>query len=206
MAINPFFDGRTPKIQKLEQEMKEAAAKRDNINYVLKCNILGRKPDYQDLYEQGLAELTQRREKTIRNELYQSFVQMPEQIEKEDREKTTKISYANFLRLTDSSSVNPYDAFDEKQYSAKMRILRQAGYDKLTIAKGKSMPIEQVKVSRVLNAFSKVYQTAMRWAEKQMKPAETKNKRKKTGTENRIIGKRKPEDRQPLLFHTEGRI
>ncbi|MBM3234087.1 hypothetical protein FJZ19_03250 [Candidatus Pacearchaeota archaeon] len=211
------YDGRTPRIQKLEREMIEAARKVDVVTFVLRCNLLGLKPSpYGDLYAQGVMELGRRRQNITRNPAYQNAVNSKpaehEQPEPEDYRKTTKISYSKFLRLTDASFANPHDAFDETQYHEKMRILREAGYDKLIIAGGKSWPIEKVKVSRVLWAFSNTYLRAMRWAEKQMKAQEQKEKK-----EPRIIPaqptptrqhkqpartRSKKIDRQPLLFPT----
>lgn len=212
-------DGRTPKIQKLEREMKEAAAKRDNITYVLRCNILGRKPEYKDLYDQGVVELTRRRQRTLENQVYQNIIQARQEEQQEpvdyDRRRTTKINYPRFLRLTDSSSVNPYDAFDENQYSEKMRILRESGYDKLTAKGGKGELIEKLEPSQVLHAFSKVYLSAMRWAEKQMKekakvqvkPEQETLTQPETARQETIParrGRRKRPDTQPRLFPTEG--
>lgn len=220
--MNPFFDGRTPKIQRLEKVMNEAAAKRDNITYVLTCNLLGRNPDYRDLYEQGAVELMRRRKRTLENHAYQNVIQSREEPSDYDRRKTTKISYAKFLRLTDSSGVNPYDAFSEHQYSEKMGILRESGYDKLTGKGGKGIPIKELRPSQVLHAFSKVYLTAMRWAEKQIKQSQLQAKPERKYTQTAITGqadtirqetsptrkgkRRRKIDTQPLLFHTGGRI
>ncbi len=205
MADNTPFDGRTPQVRVLEKQMREAVG-RDNIAYVFACNNLGRNPDYRDLYEQGVAELMQRRERVLEDRVYQNVIQAPQQTEPDYRGKTTKINYAEFLRLVDSSFVKPYDSFDESQYSEKMRILRDSGYDKLTIAQGKSIPIGDVSVSRVLHAFSKTYQTAMNWAKKEMEPKTKKTQQKLVKRKPVISAERKKADTQPLLFPTEGKI
>jgi len=214
MANYVPFDGRTPRIQKLEREMNEAAAKRINITYVLTCNLLGRKPDYRDLYDQGVMELIRKRQRILENQAYQNVIQVS-RAEPDYRGKTTKISYAKFLRLTDASSVNPYDAFDEKQYSTKMRILREAGYNRLTAKGGKGELIEKLEPSQVLHTFSKVFLSAMRWAKKQNEQSQAqvqaKPKRKSTQKTEKTrqaetrTGRRKG-DKQPLLFPTDGKI
>lgn len=206
MAEQTPFDGRTPKIRALEKQMNEAAAKRENIAYVFACNALGRNPEYRDLYEQGVAELMRERQKTLENPFYQSVLKLPQQAEPDYSAKRTKISYAEFLKLVDSSSVNPYNAFDETQYSEKMRILKEAGCDNLVIAKGKSIPIGDVKISRVLHAFSNTYKTAMNWAKGKMKQKTGKKIKKPDKLKKQVTGKRKKADTQPELFSTEGRI